>query len=291
MHRCHAFPLLIDADGRSWVAGSPELRHHLGFYGATDLADYALRNLGFVGLRADGPRVTVTVRPDMFSQASLHRLIELLVAWDTQLIVLRLVRHCPNPPVELYYDVEELAARLAVLRNVAPDTDFERPSLSLMPLSLDRLAGSGRPHQSRLYASWRRRRGVLSRKALAALTADPRGEGGLWVRITGTERAIVETWPKYITVYSPEAVERLIGGDVADQPDPEYGAGTGDGFRRVAHRELPRLELVDAIITPGPNALRRWSRYDRLLLPWRSESGERWVSGLSAVRRVVVAPH
>jgi hypothetical protein len=288
----HAIPLLIDADGRSWVAGSSELRHHLGFYGTADLVDYALRNLGFVGLRAEGPRVTVTLRPDAFTHASLRRLIELLVGGDAQQIILRLVRNGASAPVEVYHDVEELAARLAILRDIGADAKVERPPLSIVPLSLGRLAGNDRPQQSKLYATWRRRRGILSRRTITTLMADQRGEGGLWVRVTDGDRAIVETWPKYITLYPQDTIERLIGGDVADQPDPQYGAGTGDGFRRVAHRGEPLLELVDAIITPGSDGVRRWSRYDRLLLPWLSESGERWVSSLSSVRRrVVVSPN
>lgn len=272
--------------------GQSELRHHLGFHGAADLADYALRNLGFVGLRADGPRVTITLRPDAFTHASLRRLIELLVGGEAQQIILRLVRNGPGAPVEVYHDVEELAARLAVLRDIGPDAKIARPLLTMVPLSLGRLAGTDRPDQSKLYAAWRRRRGVLSRKTISALTADQRGDGGLWVRVTDDDRAIVETWPKYITLYAQEAVERLIGRDLADQPDPYYGAGTGDGFRHVAHCGEPQLELIDAIITPSPNGVSRWSRYDRLLLPWRSESGERWVSCLSTVRRrVVVSPN
>jgi hypothetical protein len=287
---CQKIPQLIGPDGRIWIAGSVELRRHLGFYGTVDLAEYAVRNLGYVGLRLSGWRAAISARPKAFSPACFRRLIEMLVESQVRQVVLRLICNRPDLPIEVYHDVDEVVARLSALSVAAPSAPLDRPRVILESLSLDRLAPGLGTRQSTLYASWRRRRGVLGRETVSGIAAAPRSDSGLWVRIAGGGRAIVETWPNYITVYPPDAVERLLGGDLSDQPDREYAAGTGEGFLRVAHREQPRLELVDAIITPSPNAAPRRSRYDRLLLPWRSESGERWVSGLSWVRRVVSTP-
>jgi hypothetical protein len=63
-----------------------------------------------------------------------------------------------------------------------------------------------------------------------------------------------------------------IGEPIQNQPDKEYGAWVSRFYSEVAETARPRFDIVEVIV---PKAQRGpWIRYERLLLPWRTPSGE-----------------
>jgi hypothetical protein len=77
-----------------------------------------------------------------------------------------------------------------------------------------------------------------------------------------------------------------IGEKVQNQPDKEYGEWVAEFYRNVAASGQPRYDDVTAGIRSSSDPGRvQITRYERLLLPWRTPSEEVFVSMLS--RKVV----
>jgi hypothetical protein len=73
-----------------------------------------------------------------------------------------------------------------------------------------------------------------------------------------------------------------IGERVENQPDHDYGEWVSEFYRSVARTGRPRYDLVSAAIrTPSREGALFVSRYERLLLPWKTSSDEILVSMLS----------
>jgi hypothetical protein len=71
-----------------------------------------------------------------------------------------------------------------------------------------------------------------------------------------------------------------VGENVENQPDKEYGEWVGETYKSVAASGQPRYDLVSAMLqfeneTGKP---RRMTRYERLLLPWKTPSEEVFVT-------------
>jgi hypothetical protein len=74
-----------------------------------------------------------------------------------------------------------------------------------------------------------------------------------------------------------------IGEKIENQPDKEYGTWVAQFYRSVASTGEPRYDIVTAAIQPGPdNPNLFMTRYERLLLPWRTPSEEVFVTLSSA---------
>jgi len=107
----------------------------------------------------------------------------------------------------------------------------------------------------------------------AAIVRNPRG----------SDRLLFEHRGRAFTFYQPCWNLLAMGRDVEDQPDRVYGAHTARCYREAFAEDAPRFEAVDALIrTPGREVRR--SRFDRLILPWRTKSGERVATGVSLIR-------
>jgi hypothetical protein len=72
---------------------------------------------------------------------------------------------------------------------------------------------------------------------------------------------------------------RCIGEKVEDQPDKEYGSWVSSFYKAVASTREPRYDHVTAEIQRPPGKFT--TRYERLLLPWKTPSAEILVTLLS----------
>jgi hypothetical protein len=73
-----------------------------------------------------------------------------------------------------------------------------------------------------------------------------------------------------------------IGESVGNQPDRDYGGWVADFYKSVARTGRPRYDHVTAAIRLRPGPLELFTtRYERLLLPWKTSSDEILVSMLS----------
>jgi hypothetical protein len=70
-----------------------------------------------------------------------------------------------------------------------------------------------------------------------------------------------------------------IGQSIENQPDKDYGAWVSAFYRSVAETRQPRYDIVRAAIqTEGKDPTLFTTRYERLLLPWRTTSDEVLIS-------------
>jgi hypothetical protein len=73
-----------------------------------------------------------------------------------------------------------------------------------------------------------------------------------------------------------------IGERVENQPDKDYGEWVSEFYQSVARTGQPRYDHVSAAIQTAPGQRELFvSRYERLLLPWKTSSDEILVSMLS----------
>jgi len=88
----------------------------------------------------------------------------------------------------------------------------------------------------------------------------------------------------HVNWLAPEHQIRAIGEQVKNMPDREYGGWVSEFYKNVARTGQPRYDYVSAAIERSAHTFT--TRYERLLLPWRTPSDEvlvtLWSRGLSA---------
>src|SRR5690606_1829596 len=73
--------------------------------------------------------------------------------------------------------------------------------------------------------------------------------------------------------YDEKALFEIIGQPIDYQPDKEYGTWAAAQYDALLETKQPRLDYVEARIHQPSGEMRK-SRYERLLLPWRSPAGK-----------------
>lgn len=277
--------LLIDQAGQPWLNGSSALRRRLGQPSPDiDLAGYVVRNMGFARLRFRQGTIRLTIRAGQLEFPALEAVVRFLLNESWQRLV---IEHADRVPAfEIFGQVEDAVARLK---------DLGAPSLALaprdpffnQPLSLDRLGESGQESLQALLELWRSRRGQATPAQIIAAMPDalkPRITLTRMQPATGSNgsRALVEHIGPGFRVFDACWALGAVGRDLEEQPDPAYGVRSARGYHEVAALGQPRFEQVDAVIDVPGRPVKR-SRYDRLMLPWRSR-GELFVCGTSILR-------
>jgi hypothetical protein len=70
-----------------------------------------------------------------------------------------------------------------------------------------------------------------------------------------------------------------IGESIENQPDKEYGIWVAEFYKSVARTGQPRYDIIRAAIQAQPSQPGLFmTRYERLLLPWRTPSEEVFVT-------------
>jgi hypothetical protein len=272
--------LILDDSGRVWRTGSQALMDSLRIGRRDyDLTRYLIRNLGFVRFRTIRTDACVTLHPRFLTRPAYESLIHLLVSHDCDRTIIERA-DVPNR-VEIIPGVEDAAARLADLATAGGQltrADFFREELSLQRLRDDRRLSA----LSRVMRRWRSTRGEL-RGDFAATFGDPALRGRTMViRFTDDLRGAVEYAGDGFTCFDPSWRSSVLGHDMSEQPDPQYGQQIATAYVETHVAQSPHLEFVEAVIrVPGCSARR--SRYERLLLPWRRD-GARFVSAVSVLR-------
>jgi hypothetical protein len=245
-----------------------------------DLSNYAVRNLGFVLFKPDHNGVRLKLRADLFTKACFERVVRLVVQHRIARLVIE--HELAGEPAEVLYNTNDIIARLDFLRGTTPG-ESPRASFILERLDLGRLRHAKRRRMSEAFTAWTRSHGRLARDFEPLKRVGGFQGGHLLVSLKGHDQAIVQDWPSNILCYSQSDIAGLMGRDLCDQPDNRFGQWSSKPYYEVVSQSAARLDLVEAVIRP-PNGLPMISRYERLLLPWRTSSGEFWVSGTSLTR-------
>lgn len=274
--------LLVGDDGRIWNPYSYELVRHLGYFGGDyDMVAYAIRNLGFAALRFRPAHALIRLRPSLFSASCLDKLIELIIFNDVRRVVIDRVGQGPTP-LDIINNSNDAIARLKLLQQMAPEPG-KNLSPNIMSLSLERLDHPKRAGMLAALNAWKAAQGYASSHEAELIAENPVYGGGGMVWMPSNDRCLVHAWPKTYKGYDDKAEERYLGRDMLELPDPGYIVPTSLSFFTAAHSRTPRLELIEAMVA-HPDGSRYWSRYERLILPWRNRSSDRFVSSVPLVR-------
>lgn len=281
--------VVIDDNGEAWALGAPRLRGLLNSPATDrDIADYAVRHLGFVLLRTRGRIARAELCPALVKPVTLVGVYYTLLDWRPQRILLSRFRS-DGTDLEILDDLSEFAA--TVERDVE-DAGLQRlrPAFTLARRSWRQL---GRPRYARFgpaVALWGATRGrlpgdmvaFLHRYGLqgrASLVRNPANSGRLVYEYSGS---------LYSYLSRPCQSLTLIGQDIEKLPDPDYGSQAAESYYACLADLAPRVETVNAVMRRD-DGRRVWSYYDRILLPWQSADGTRFVLGLSELRRRLLA--
>jgi hypothetical protein len=272
--------LMIDEAGQIYQTGSTALLRSLHIERRDfDLTQYLIRNMGFVRFRRIRNDARITLYPQFLSRAAYETLGWIMVEQECARHILEHVEDSGR--MEIIPGIDDAIARLGDLASAGGQVvraDFYNEELSLRRLhSTRRLAPL-----ARLMRRWRAHRGSAP-VDLDRLFADPTLRGRMIVvRMLNDERGVVEYAGNGFNCFDSGWQNAVIGRDIWEQPDPQYGHLVAEAYAKTYRSNEPRLEFVEAAIRTPDCPLRR-SRYERLLLPWRSR-GASFVSAVSVLR-------
>ncbi|MGE0725344.1 MAG: hypothetical protein AB7O45_13280 [Alphaproteobacteria bacterium] len=245
-----------------------------------DFAEYAVRYLGDIEISVLDAGARVRLRPSIQQDPAIAEVLFelgriqprriLLSHWDKRWID------------EMVAGYPHLVARIQQLvygdRSRYPDKRFHAEVQEIA-------AGSDTLHQpfGRLIELWSRRRGILSQDVV-----DPFRRAGCigrttLVDVTREDRMVVSHRGRHLTHYGRTGWTGAVGKPIDAQPDPVFAAAAARAYLDVRNAGQPRIETCEAGIRRPDGAGRR-SVYDRLLLPWRTDTGRVFVSGVSVLR-------
>jgi len=275
---------LIDDMGRAWSDRSWALARRLGHeYSTPGLSIHAVREHGFIHLRPQESCVRVGVRAGGFAPVALAAALFWLKERNPRRIILAVLSD-DEWDYEMLASVWEFAERAEQLAAGGP-IEVRCPWLAaerhLRTLSLPAFARI-RP----LMRLWEASRGRMPDDI------EQRAAGfGLLDRMvltrqrSGSSRLVFALFGAGIEFMRPCESFLMIGRDVDDVPDRDYGCRTARAYHETQIGRRPRLESIRATIRVSKTTAIK-TRYDRLLLPWHGAGGERFVTGISLTRIV-----
>jgi hypothetical protein len=270
---------LITSEGDWLVAGSKEAEASIGYDDPDfDLTAFAVRNLGFIQVTWASPtNVRVRFHPDQVAPGALDSLKSRRDTFGDANIELGWLTR--SWQTETFPDAVSAIARVDTLARpyVAAAERYRANQQDLSVLE----AANGHPLKL-LLQKWRvsfrsfsdsvmpfaMQHGFFSRMMIAGVR---KNEPAPIFRYIG--EGFSPLWGESFTVSA-------IGEKIENQPDKAYGAWVSRFYSEVAETARPRFDIVEAIV---PKAQRGpWIRYERLLLPWKTPSGEVFVTLASA---------
>lgn len=277
--------MLIGPNGRIWYPNSRELSNYLGYHGGDfDVVSYCIRNLGFAAVAIFARYTRIRFQPALLPAACLQRVLEIILYRAPQRVVLERAATL-FAPLEVFHNINDAVARLRTLQIATPGEGEPSDSPTIVRLSLDRLRDPKRAGMQAAFEMWKKARRYANTQTVTQIAANSLFGGGAVAWMPGQDRCLIEAWPQTYGKYGKLSYDSLLGRDVRDLPDSRYILPTTRSYFSVVHDQAPRLELIEALVT-HPDGSMFWSRYERLLLPWRTGASDTFVSSMPALRLV-----
>jgi hypothetical protein len=279
--------VLVDSRGKAWRDDSPELAQRYG-YGPPEAAfvPYSIRERGCIHLVRQADSVRITLRAGKFSQRTLLGALLALETWPARILL-------------SVYDSEawshEMFMSIGTFAEYAEDLAADRPYGTRQPwlateLGFEALLQPKLASLGPLLSLWEKNRGRLPDDFSRAVAPLGLARRAILLRmLPDSERLVHEVVPTGVALMTPCQWLHLIGREVEELPDGQYGAWVAQTYRQVLTNGQPRLDSVRATIRSGDGALLR-SRYYRLAMPWRRSGGDLFVSIVSVRRELSIAP-
>jgi hypothetical protein len=285
MQKWQKMEILIGPDGRNWYPHSNDFMRYIGYFGNdVDVVSYSIRNLGFAAIATFSSYTRIRFQPALFPAACLQRVLEIILYQAPRSVVLERAGTL-FAPLEILHNLNDVVARLRTLQIATPDEDVPPQSPTIINLSLERLHDPKRAGMQTAFTIWKEAKRYITTRNVARFAANPVFGGGAVAWMPGQDRCLIEAWPQTYRKYGDLSHESLLGSDVRDLPDSGYIVPTTRSYFTVDHAQIPRLELIEALVTRGDGS-KFWSRYERLILPWRTSASDTFVSSVPLVRLV-----
>jgi hypothetical protein len=280
--------ILISDTGALWSPSGHELPRPpmLGPGALVGVAHSAGRSYVRLRMRTRGACLHLGEVP--ISRACFERLVWLLVSHQVERAILAYPGERAEP--ELLTSQQDIVARLDEIRGAAPG-EPARPAFFLERMALARLSEPQRQRMRGAWRAWGRAHGQLSVAELKREVGKVDG-GRMLLRVGGDERLETNAVSDVVRAYLPCQRMSMLGREVEEQPDGVYGEWLASAYRELFQDEEPEpgLQLVEAVIAcAGGRAVR--TRYERLLLPWHSPGGDRWITSQPMLRMRRVIAH
>ncbi len=277
--------LIVSPDGKIFYENSPNFLEYLGYFGRdVDLVAYAIKNLGFAAI-ATFPRYTrIRFQPALFPAPCLQTVLEIILYNGESRFVLERVG-TPFAPFEVIHNLNDAVARLISLQAATSETLEPPGSPTIIGLSLDRIQDPKRIGMRKALDIWEQESRYVTTKNISQIREDTAfGNGGMaWM--PDRDRCLIEAWPSSYRSYGENSCDDFIGRDIRDLPDSAYVVPTTRGYFTAAQHQTPRLELIEALVTRHDGS-RFWSRYERLILPWRTSATDTFVTSIPLIRLI-----
>jgi hypothetical protein len=278
--------MLVDRRGRVW--SPPVLARHYRYRYPADLslASFAVRERGFIHVRRRPSGVEIALRAGKFSQRGL--LAAILALEQMPVRILLSVFDGARWSHELFASMvsfTRFAEVIAADEPLGPREPWTATRLPLTALSQPRFA-SLRP----LVSIWEASRGRLPDdfdRHIAELGHQPRTI--LLRRKPRSKRLLHIRVPMGSLMMKPDQWVNLLGHDLEQLPDPEYGAWAHRAYSEIVATGSPQLDSVRATTRSADGATLRM-RYDRLVIPWRTAGSDVFVSAVTIRRELSIVP-
>lgn len=278
--------ILIDEKGRGWPDNSWDLARRIGYQDPRrDIAGYAVEECGFIHIRPQDGAVRVAVRERCFGLTAFTGAMLVLGRMKPSRILLRVLAG-RTPTFHVFMDLHDFCTHVEPLAGGTP-LEIRLPHLSEVRnprvLYLPTFA-SARP----IVDLWEQTHGALTEEVHNAVVASGLFDRTILVRQPpGSSRLVTQHFGSGIKVMRPCEALLAVGRDLEEQPDREYGAWMAQAYAETLWSRRLRVESCRALVhTSAATTLR--TRYDRVLMPWRSTS-ELFVMCLSIQREAPVA--
>jgi hypothetical protein len=252
---------LFDDRGDVWDAASHRLADALGAsIGGAELADYAIRNLGYVAVSENGGSVRVRLRPAAISPIAFSALLYWLNDRPLDRILISFLER--EWMHEVFGSCRDAVARLLSL--CTSDQNARSGEFLRQNRDLGELPASS-PLRG-LLDIWTDTFGRNDRERLWKIASQALHGRYALLEVPDQSSQIVfrEVGPGFLS-FNDRWRAQASGLRLEDQPDYSYGKWLTATYRDAALRGRPTLEDVDAIVR-NPAGDRRRVRYKRLLL-------------------------
>ncbi len=278
--------ILVDEGGKAWPANSIALARRLGHVDArVDLATFAVRERGAVHIRSIEDGVRVTLRRGGFSRVTLAGALQTLNDLAPPRIML-VTRSGNETHAELFTSVFAFIERAEQLA-AEPPIEIKVPRYSVLR-GLRNLATPPFAVTRPIVDLWKERRGEFGDEVHRAVVHAGLLNRTILVRQPAqSSRLITEHFGAGIMIMHPCESMLTVGRELSEQPDRAYGAWMAEAYAETSWAKRLRLESVRAFVRRSDGTTLR-TRYDRVLMPWRSAGNDVYVMCLSIQREVPV---
>jgi hypothetical protein len=265
--------MLVSAEGTWMLEDSAEFRAALGDPEPDyDAAAFAVKNLGFIKFQIlDNSIIEIDLHPHSVEIPALLAVQQQLVTTQIKLFRLKYFDVCWKS--EIMCSAELALARLSELcaPKFAPSV---KDSFLVEPQDYLKLFESEQGPLQLMAQKWRMSFGHFDPSVISfAIKKDLLSRLIIvGVNLRGGEPIFRFIGDGHTNWLDGNYHLHAIGEKVEDQPDKNYGQWVSQFYKSVASTGQPRYDYVTAAIERPPGTFA--TRYERLLLPWKTPSGE-----------------